>query len=118
EISFNYLGQWDREMDAGAMSMSGLSAGASMSPQAGRACALDIVGSVIDGKLTLVVTYDQQEYRESTMQALLANYKKQLLSIVNHCMQQTETELTPSDVGIEPMSLDIFEQLLTRLNDL
>ncbi|KOR82144.1 hypothetical protein AM231_17470 [Paenibacillus solani] len=72
----------------------------------------------MDGKLTLVVTYDKQEYRESTMQALLANYKKQLLSIVDHCMQQTETELTPSDVGSKPMSLDTFEKLLTRLNDL
>ncbi|MHA6534802.1 condensation domain-containing protein, partial [Paenibacillus sp. BAC0078] len=118
EISFNYLGQWDREMNTGAMSMSGLSAGVSMSPQSERTYALDISGSVMDGKLMLSVTYDEQEYRESTMQALLANYKKQLLSIIDHCMQQTESVLTPSDVGSKPMALDDFEKLLTRLNDL
>ncbi|MHA6534818.1 condensation domain-containing protein, partial [Paenibacillus sp. BAC0078] len=115
EISFNYLGQWDRELNAGAMSMSGLSAGISMSLQSERTYALDIVGSVIEGKLALVVTYDKQEYRESTMLALLANYKKQLLSIVDHCMQQTETELTPSDVGNEQVPLATFDKLRKQL---
>ncbi|MFD2875845.1 condensation domain-containing protein [Paenibacillus rhizoplanae] len=115
EISFNYLGQWDRELNAGAMSMSELFAGTSMSPQSERAYALDIIGNVIDGKLTLSVTYDQQEYRESTMQALLANYKKQLLSIVAHCMQQTETELTPSDVSSEQVTLATFDKLREQL---
>ncbi|KOR82143.1 hypothetical protein AM231_17460, partial [Paenibacillus solani] len=109
------MGQWDREMDAGAMSMSGLSAGASMSPQSGRTYALDITGSVMDGQLTLSVTYDKQEYRESTMQALMANYKKQLLSVVAHCMQQTETELTPSDVGSVSMPLVTFDTLRKQL---
>ncbi|KOR82141.1 hypothetical protein AM231_17445, partial [Paenibacillus solani] len=115
EISFNYLGQWNREMDTGAMSMSELSAGLSMSPQSERAYALDIAGSVIDGQLTLSVTYDKQEYRESTMQALLANYKKQLLSVVAHCMQQSDTELTPSDVCSEPMPLVTFDKLRKQL---
>ncbi|WP_082341795.1 condensation domain-containing protein [Paenibacillus solani] len=115
EISFNYLGRWDREMNAGAMSMSGLSAGASMSPQSERAYSLDITGNVIDGKLTLSVIYDKQEYRESTMQALLANYKKQLLLIVAHCMQQTETELTPSDLGSARVTLEDLNELFSNL---
>ncbi|WP_260984877.1 condensation domain-containing protein, partial [Paenibacillus xylanexedens] len=118
EISFNYLGQWDREMNAGAMSMSGLSTGLPMSPQSERVHALDIAGNVIDGKLTLSVMYDKQEYQESTMRVLLDNYKKQLLSIIGHCMQQTKTELTPSDVGNEEVPLDVFEELLTELNEL
>ncbi|WP_260990004.1 condensation domain-containing protein, partial [Paenibacillus xylanexedens] len=80
EISFNYLGQWDREMNAGAMSMSGLSTGLLMSPQSERVHALDIAGNVIAGKLMLSLTYDKQEYEESTMQGLLDNYRKQLLS--------------------------------------
>ncbi|MFD2875886.1 condensation domain-containing protein [Paenibacillus rhizoplanae] len=108
EISFNYLGQWDREMNTGVMSMSGLPTGGQVSLQAERANALDIVGSVMDGKLTLALTYDKQEFGESTMQALLDNYKKQLLSIVDHLMQQTETELTPSDVSSEAMPFATF----------
>ncbi|MFD2875856.1 condensation domain-containing protein [Paenibacillus rhizoplanae] len=115
EISFNYLGQWDRKLNVGAMSMSELFAGTSMSPQSERAYALDIIGNVIDGKLTLSVTYDQQEYQESTMQALLVNYKKQLLSIVVHCMQQSETELTSSDVGSEQVTLATFDKLREQL---
>ncbi|MFD1908976.1 hypothetical protein ACFSQ7_40870 [Paenibacillus rhizoplanae] len=54
------------------------------------------------------MTYDKQEFGESTMQALLDNYKKQLLSIVDHLMQQTETELTPSDVSSEAMPFATF----------
>nr|WP_145336717.1 condensation domain-containing protein [Paenibacillus xylanexedens] len=100
------------------MSMSGLSTGLPMSPQSERVHALDIAGSVVEGKLTLSVTYDKHEYRDSTMQGLLDNYKKQLLSIVSHCMRQTEQELTPSDVASKPMPLDMFEKLLTRLKDL
>ncbi|MHA6534814.1 condensation domain-containing protein, partial [Paenibacillus sp. BAC0078] len=115
EISFNYLGQWDREMNTGAMSMSGLPTGFQVSLQSERAYALDIVGSVMDGKLTLILTYDEQEYRESTMQALLAEYKKQLLSIIEHCMQQTETVLTPSDVSSEPIPLVTFDNLRKQL---
>ncbi|MHA6534792.1 condensation domain-containing protein, partial [Paenibacillus sp. BAC0078] len=115
EISFNYLGQWDREMAAGAMSMSALSAGASMSLQSERIHTLDIAGSVMEGKLTLSVTYDKQEYRESTMQALLVNYKKQLLSIVDHCMQKAEAEPTPSDVGNVSMPLAVFDNLRKQL---
>ncbi|WP_186375622.1 hypothetical protein, partial [Paenibacillus xylanexedens] len=62
-----------------------------MSPQSERVHALDFAGNVVEGKLILSVTYDKQEYRDSTMQGLLDNYRKQLLSIVEHCMQQTET---------------------------
>ncbi|MFD2413389.1 amino acid adenylation domain-containing protein, partial [Paenibacillus rhizoplanae] len=115
EISFNYLGQWDREMNTGVMSMSGLPTGGQVSLQAERANALDIVGSVMDGKLTLALTYDKQEFGESTMQALLDNYKKQLLSIVDHLMQQTETELTPSDVSSEAMPFATFDKICDQL---
>ncbi|WP_260984883.1 condensation domain-containing protein, partial [Paenibacillus xylanexedens] len=115
EISFNYLGQWDREMNAGAMSMSGLSTGLPMSPQSERVHALDIAGNVIGGKLMLSLTYDKREYEESTMQGLLDNYKKQLLSIIEHCMQQTEQELTPSDVGSVSIPLATFDKLRKQL---
>uniref|UniRef100_UPI0021B6E54C condensation domain-containing protein n=1 Tax=Paenibacillus xylanexedens TaxID=528191 RepID=UPI0021B6E54C len=49
------------------------------------------------------------------MQGLLDNYRKQLLSIVEHCMQQTERELTPSDVGSVSIPLATFDKLRKQL---
>ncbi|WP_260990001.1 condensation domain-containing protein, partial [Paenibacillus xylanexedens] len=97
------------------MSMSGFPTGFQVSPQSERPHALDIVGSVMDGKLMLSVTYDEQEYRDSTMQGLLDNYKEQLLSIIEHCMQQTEQELTPSDMGSVSIPLATFDALRKQL---
>ncbi|MEK3793106.1 amino acid adenylation domain-containing protein [Paenibacillus sp. FSL R7-0204] len=115
EISFNYLGQLNREIIPGGLSISELYAGTARSPQSERVYVLDITGIVVDRKLTLQVDFDKHEYRASTMKAFMENYKKQLLLVVEHCMQQAETELTPSDLGYSKISLEDFNELFGNL---
>ncbi|WP_019640671.1 non-ribosomal peptide synthetase [Paenibacillus fonticola] len=115
EISFNYMGHLNRKIATDNMSISELYAGTAVSPQSERVYVLDITGIVVDGKLTLRVDFDKHEYRTTTMKAFMENYKKQLLLVVEHCMQQTESELTPSDLGYAKISLEDFNELFSNL---
>ncbi|WP_055108259.1 non-ribosomal peptide synthetase [Paenibacillus ihumii] len=110
DISFNYLGQFDGDIDKGQFVQSPLSSGSAISPRNKRECSLDISGLVLDHKLTMNFSYHQEEYSEQQMIELLESCKKALLDIIRHCAEKEGSEATPSDLGHEDLSV---EDLLT-----
>ncbi|WP_074048736.1 non-ribosomal peptide synthetase [Paenibacillus ihumii] len=120
-ISFNYLGQFDTSGSDGAgalFELSPLPTGQSISPSAPRSQALDITGAVTGGRLRIDLTYDREEYERQTMEQLAARYKEALLELIAHCLSRESTDVTPSDLGDQEMTMEELEDITALLESL
>ncbi|WP_025028880.1 condensation domain-containing protein, partial [Caldalkalibacillus mannanilyticus] len=109
EISFNYLGQFDQDIQEEGMSP--YSIGASNSDKHVRTYALDLNGMVSEGELKLDISYSPLEYQRETIEKLAQCLKESLQEIINHCITKEKTELTPSDVLLKGLTIEEVEQI-------
>ncbi|MHA7768547.1 condensation domain-containing protein, partial [Bacillus atrophaeus] len=112
EISFNYLGQFNEMADSGLFTRSSMPSGQSLSPETEKPNALDIVGYIENGTLTMTLAYHSLEFHERTIQAFSDSFKTHLLKVMEHCLAQDGTELTPSDLGDDDLTLDELDKLM------
>ncbi|WP_055108260.1 non-ribosomal peptide synthetase [Paenibacillus ihumii] len=115
EISFNYLGQFDQDMATAVFGPSSMPSGASFSPDSDRSYALEVTGMVENGQLILQLMYNQQQYELKTMTALAESYKKHLLLILEHCLEQEQSASTPSDFSAANLSMGDLENVFAAL---
>ncbi|MBR8663062.1 lichenysin non-ribosomal peptide synthetase LicA [Bacillus paralicheniformis] len=112
DISFNYLGQFTEMADSGLFTRSTLPSGDPLSPETEKPNALDIVGYIEDGILTMSIAYHSLEYKESTVAAVAASFKTYLLQLIDHCLERDGGELTPSDLGDDELTLEELDKLM------
>ncbi|UHA73547.1 non-ribosomal peptide synthase/polyketide synthase [Paenibacillus sp. 481] len=105
EISFNYLGQFDQDLQQNELDVSPYSSGSDLSEQQHRQYTLDINGMISDGSLTLDLSYSTQEYRKETIEQLAQYLQQSLQDIIAHCTAKSRPELTPSDVLLKGLSV-------------
>ncbi|WP_197270633.1 non-ribosomal peptide synthase/polyketide synthase, partial [Paenibacillus alvei] len=118
DISFNYLGQFDQETMGDGMSVSPYSRGADASAKHARQYALDINGAITDGALSFDISYSGSEYRQETIEQLASHMRASLLEIIDHCMAKEHTELTPSDLLLQGLSIEQLERITEETQDL
>ncbi|WP_055108263.1 non-ribosomal peptide synthetase [Paenibacillus ihumii] len=117
-ISFNYLGQFDSsgsDRNDALFELSPLPTGQPISPSAPRSQALDVTGAVTGGRLRIHLTYDREEYERQTMEQLAARYKETLLELIAHCLSRESTDVTPSDLGYNQLSLEQLDKVNSLL---
>ncbi|TBU87892.1 non-ribosomal peptide synthase/polyketide synthase [Phytopseudomonas dryadis] len=86
-VTFNYLGQFDQSFDEQALLVPALEeTGDNYSLKANLGNWLEIVGQVYDGQLALRCIYSSQRYRAGTMDALMQDYQRELVALIEHCM--------------------------------
>ncbi|MCY8373197.1 condensation domain-containing protein, partial [Bacillus haynesii] len=112
DISFNYLGQFTEMADSGLFTRSTLPSGDPLSPETEKPNALDIVGYIENGILTMSIAYHSLEYKESTVAAVAASFKTYLLQLIDHCLELDGGELTPSDLGDDELTLEELDKLM------
>ncbi|MCU4666402.1 lichenysin non-ribosomal peptide synthetase LicA [Bacillus paralicheniformis] len=112
DISFNYLGQFTEMADSGLFTRSILPSGDPLSPETEKPNALDIVGYIEDGILTMSIAYHSLGYKESTVAAVAASFKTYLLQLIDHCLERDGAELTPSDLGDDELTLEELDKLM------
>ncbi|MDN4111432.1 amino acid adenylation domain-containing protein [Paenibacillus polymyxa] len=118
EISFNYLGQFDQDMQNPSIGVSPYASGAELSAHAARSHTLDLNGLISEGQLQLTISYSHQEYRKETMEQLAEALRTSLQDIIAHCAGRKQQELTPSDVMLKPVTLAELDQLVERTRDI
>ncbi|MCY8701099.1 non-ribosomal peptide synthase/polyketide synthase [Bacillus spizizenii] len=118
EIRFNYLGQFDQDLQQHALQISPYSTGVSMNENQPRTAVLDLNGMVAEGKLSLSLSYSHKQYERSTMEQFARSLKKSLQEIIVHCVNQQQTSLTPSDVLLKDIKIDELEELLDQTREL
>ena len=116
EISFNYLGQFDNDLNQDVFNISSISTGDDISKKSQRVYDINIGGVIINGELTLTFEYNKAEYNQTTIIKLGERYKEILLDIIQHCTQKEETEMTPSDFDYKEISMEELEYIKTTID--
>ncbi|WP_149096475.1 non-ribosomal peptide synthetase, partial [Paenibacillus terrae] len=114
EINFNYLGQFDDDVNQDEIGISSYSSGSPASDRQARSFVLDINGMVLDGALSLDLSYSRKQYRKETMEAFAQQFEKSLRELITHCAGKENTELTPSDVQFKGLTIAELEQIAQR----
>ncbi|WP_426454529.1 amino acid adenylation domain-containing protein [Paenibacillus sp. S-38] len=110
EIGFNYLGSFDQAAHLATLIRTH-SIGDPVSEQAPRLFKLDINGWIMQGALTMTISYSTKQYRAETMGRLADLLHASLQEVIAHCAGQTYSEVTPSDLLIEGVTLEQLDRL-------
>ncbi|AJE54260.1 non-ribosomal peptide synthetase [Paenibacillus polymyxa] len=115
EIAFNYFGQLDASVSEETYQVSPLSPGHNINPANQDVFPLSISGMVMGRELLIQFTYNRRVYERVTMEHLVTSYQENLIRVIQHCVQQDEKELTPSDFTTRELTADdmnaVFELL-------
>ncbi|QED47025.1 non-ribosomal peptide synthetase [Cytobacillus dafuensis] len=114
EISFNYLGQFDHELDGEAITLSDLSIGDMVSPNARKVYSLNFNSYVKQNQFVLLLEYSNNEYLDSTMEWFIDHYKQHLLNLIDYCIN-VEPEITPSDLTFKDFDIDELEEFIKEV---
>ncbi|WP_051541402.1 non-ribosomal peptide synthetase [Caldalkalibacillus mannanilyticus] len=112
EICFNYLGQFDQELESNELSP--YSSGAQRSSQQKQTYVLDINGMISEGALLFDISYNGKEYNQENMTQLATCFKESLQEIIAHCSAKDRTELTPSDVLLQEVTLEELDEIVAQ----
>ncbi|WP_231503477.1 condensation domain-containing protein, partial [Paenibacillus sp. 1-18] len=114
EISFNYLGQFDQDLDSNKLQISPYSVGASISEKMAQRYTLDMNGMISQGVLSLTIDYNGRQYRKETVENLSQLLRTSLREVILHCADKEQPELTPSDLLLSDLSMEELEQLVQQ----
>ncbi|MDY8021009.1 non-ribosomal peptide synthetase [Paenibacillus polymyxa] len=117
EISFNYLGQFDQDIDTEIFTLADVLTDETISPDMQRPYCLDINGRVTDGKLRLSFAYHKHEYEKATLIRVAEGFKRNLEQIIEHCVLREYTELTASDVSSRSITMEEIEEIYRAMGD-
>ncbi len=115
EISFNYLGEFSYNQLSSNFQVVNELSGLSVHPEQEREYLLDINGVVSDGQLSISFEYNQKQYKEETISRLVANFKENLVKIIEHCMNVDTITCTPTDLGDNELSLEDLDEITSLL---
>ncbi|MDR0140773.1 non-ribosomal peptide synthetase [Bacillus sp. JHAA] len=115
EISFNYLGQFDQDLQQHGVQLSSYSCGSDSSGNQERPYVLNINGMITEGLLKLTISYSSKQYAKETIMRLSETIQSRLRTIITHCVHKEQSELTPSDILLKGISIGELDQLLIQL---
>nr|AID65222.1 putative aspartate racemase [Cystobacter fuscus] len=94
ELTFNYLGSFEREFSSPVFTATLEGTGPTLGPTAPRAPGIEVDALLADGRLTLSVGYHRQEFREETIRALSARIRDQVGRLLAHARNASGRERT------------------------
>ena len=111
-ITFNYLGQFDRQFDEQALFVPAAeSAGQAQDQDAPLANWLSIEGQVYGGELNLQWTYSREMFDAHTLEALVEDYQQELCALIEHCVTHETGGMTPSDFPLARLTQQQLDSL-------
>lgn len=100
-MSFNYLGQFDQVMSAGALfDLAAEHPGPMHAAHERRSNALDIVAFVREGRLRIAFGFAREHLDEAAVEAWAQAYLDALRALIAHCAEPAHCGFTPSDVPL------------------
>jgi amino acid adenylation domain-containing protein/non-ribosomal peptide synthase protein (TIGR01720 family) len=121
-ITFNYLGQFDRQFDEAALFVpSSEGGGAAQDLSAPLANWLTVEGQVYGGELSMSWGFSREMFDTATIQQLVDQYATELNALIEHCCTLEAPQATPSDfplARITQAQLDALPVAVGQLDDL
>lgn len=99
EITFNYLGDFEKEASDYDIQINTVEYGAQISEKNHFGTPISIDGSLNNGIISFVFIYDKSRCSETVIKELKTLFEKELATIVNHCLKKVDSEKTASDFG-------------------
>ncbi|OMQ08161.1 condensation domain-containing protein, partial [[Flexibacter] sp. ATCC 35103] len=119
QITYNYLGTFGNEINdqkgENNFEYSNQYKGQIVSPNMIRHSLLDVSGLIANGKLTIDIGYDKNQFFEETIEKLITSYKKHLEKLVLDLSSNQEKELTPVDLTYNKLSMEQLKKLQESL---
>jgi iturin family lipopeptide synthetase B len=113
-VSFNYLGQFDADVERMSFSLAREPVGQLMAVQTRRSFDLDITGMIVKKRLLMSITYNRQHYRTKTLETLAHHFQTAMSQIISYCTARPDRELTPSDFTYKGLSIETVHQLISQ----
>ncbi|WP_392890556.1 amino acid adenylation domain-containing protein [Pseudomonas migulae] len=121
-ITFNYLGQFDRQFDEDALFVPAAeSGGQAQDDDAPLANWLTLESQVYGGQLSLQWGFSRDMFADSTVQKLADAYTEELSALIEHCCATPAGEATPSDfplARIDQAQLDALPVVASAIEDI
>ncbi|MEX3777264.1 non-ribosomal peptide synthase/polyketide synthase [Pseudomonas sp. MYb118] len=121
-ITFNYLGQFDRQFDEAALFVpSSEGHGAAQDPSAPLANWLTVEGQVYGGELAMSWGFSSEMFDRRTIEQLADQYSAELAALIEHCCTLQAPQATPSDFPLARLTqaqLDGLPVAAGRLDNL
>lgn len=111
EIRFNYLGQFDREVENPLFSLCQQGTGPDVAPENHMTAAVEINAMVLSGVFNAEINYNKEAFDESTMKTFGENYITNLKEILEHIKNEDDVHFTSSDFD----TVDLGEDDLAAL---
>jgi amino acid adenylation domain-containing protein/non-ribosomal peptide synthase protein (TIGR01720 family) len=111
EIRFNYLGQFDREVENPLFSYIQQSSGPDVALENHMTAAIEINAMILNDVFTVDINYNKEAFKESTITSFTGNYLKNLEEILEHIKNEDDVHFTPSDFD----TVDLGEDDLAAL---
>lgn len=111
QVVFNYLGQFDRDVGNTSFTMARESVGNNARASMRSESDLAVNGMVVREQLTMSVTYSKNQFRPESIETLVQCFKSKLEHLIAFCLGVGETQLTPSDLTYDDMSMENLDTI-------
>ncbi len=111
DILFNYLGQFDTDLDEKLFEAAPGNLGATQGKEEAETHGLLILGMIAGGRLHIELLFDRSRYGDSAMHSFQLAFTDSLIRLIEHCSKTEEHVLTPSDLGYKGLSIDELENI-------
>ena len=111
-ITFNYLGQFDRQFNESALFVPApQGSGQAQDAEAPLANWLTVEGQVYGGELALQWGFSREMFEASTVQQLADDYAAELKALIEHCRATPAGQVTPSDFPLARLTQQQLDAL-------
>jgi len=111
EVRFNYLGQFDQEVDNPLFSYCDQPSGPDVSLENHMTAAIEINAMILKGILSMDIHYNKQAFKEEAMVSFRESYIGNLREILDHIRKEDNVHFTPSDFDTVDLGEDDLEAL-------
>ncbi|MUG96545.1 amino acid adenylation domain-containing protein [Scytonema sp. UIC 10036] len=116
QVSFNYLGQFDRVLLASEMLGLVKEFKAEQSLLNRRSHLLGISGFIRGGKLEMTWAYSEKVHNKDTIERLAFGFMEALKILIAHCKSPESQGYTPSDFSAAKLNQKQLDKFLTKIN--
>ncbi|MBP0020803.1 MAG: amino acid adenylation domain-containing protein [Cyanobacteria bacterium SBLK] len=116
QISFNYLGQFERGLSGSTSLGTPAVLKSEQSPKGHRSHLLGISGWIRAGQLEMTFTYSDRVHRRVTIEHLSSQYLDALKTLIDHCQSPEVGGYTPSDFSASKLNQKQLDKLMSRIN--
>ncbi|MGD2088778.1 MAG: amino acid adenylation domain-containing protein, partial [Candidatus Aminicenantes bacterium] len=111
QISINYLGQFDADVEEAAFGIANEAVGNMVSLKGQLETDFQVSGLIVNKQLEISIAFSKKQYKPGTVRTLLHHYKTELIRIISYCAHRKEREFTPSDFTYKELSIETVDEL-------